>query len=183
MGGIPPLPPRRRWSKVCRRAPSPDDEFPPRASTIVAGRGSRRLFRATVLFRHAADHVAIVSPWPRIWPRRSSQILMSPSGPRSGGEPRFAGSDPLIWPRRRRGDWDRDHRCKRARGRAVPDESPEALFSGAARDSRDRPGGRQVHPLGRGRLAAVSFDGGTTASVVEKMLKSGRRSIIARARS
>jgi hypothetical protein len=27
MGGVPALPPRRRWSKVCRRAPSPDDEF------------------------------------------------------------------------------------------------------------------------------------------------------------
>jgi hypothetical protein len=36
------------------------------------------------------------------------------------------------------------------------------------------PEGREVHPLGRGRLAAVSFDGGTTRlSVVEKMLNVG----------
>jgi hypothetical protein len=90
----------------------------------VARRRSRRLFLATVRFRHAEYDVAIAFARPAERPKPVDDRAIEPDphlSVRADGPRRAVRQRRLYGVVRGRGDCDRDHRPKRANGRAVPE--------------------------------------------------------------
>jgi hypothetical protein len=98
--------------------------IPPGAYMIVARPGSRRLFLATVpFFRQTNDDVAVTLTRSAERPERVDQIMIEPDphlSVRADGPGRAIRQSRSYGLKRGRGNRDRDHRYKRANGRAVP---------------------------------------------------------------